>query len=296
MNILVLGGGGANGWYELGVLRRLIVDLGYDYDAIVGNSVGCLIATILCMHEDIQVAFEHLKRVFDGVTTKSIYKNHFPGGAIGKMIGFFFKQSLFSTKPLKKLVAKELDADKVRASGRLLRVVAVDLEDGSLRTFDQDSPHLVKAILASSSYPTFFPPEIIDGRAYTDGGIRDIVPLKTAVDLAGESEATIDIVSTEAMELPTWELEDKSVFEYFPRILEIQNNEIHKGDIHIDDLMEEIKRYREELDPKTRKMNIKVRHIIQPAKSLGDGLDFDRAHVELAEVIGYNDALRLIQG
>ena len=61
------------------------------------------------------------------------------------------------------------------------------------------------------------------------------------------------------------------------------------------ELMEEIKKYQRENSLRTKKDNIKIRHIIQPLSSLGDGLDFSRAHVEAAEERVYNDAKERIK-
>lgn len=279
MKILILGGGGAKGWYEIGALKRLIMDLGYQYDAIVGNSVGALIGALLAHHSDMKEGYAHVKEVFDKVTPKKVYKNWLPGGSLGQAIGFFFKKSIYNSKPLEKLVTREFDREAVRKSGKKFRCIAVDMSTGHLRTFDENYVDLKKAILASSSYPTFFKPVMIEGRAYTDGGIRDIVPTRAAIEMLSGEDAIVDIISTEALDIPRWRMEDKTVLEYFPRVLEIQSNELHREDI--------IAGY--------SSTNLTIRHFIRPRRSLGDGLDFSREHVEAVEIKGYEDACEVTE-
>jgi len=52
-------------------------------------------------------------------------------------------------------------------------VTAVDAADGAFVTFDADSGvDLTRAVAASCAVPTVWPPMIINGRGYLDGGVR----------------------------------------------------------------------------------------------------------------------------
>jgi NTE family protein len=56
---------------------------------------------------------------------------------------------------------------------RLLRVTAVDTENGETRIFDRHSgTHLVDAVAASCAVPGVWPPVTVDGHRYMDGGVR----------------------------------------------------------------------------------------------------------------------------
>src|SRR3984957_1799820 len=56
---------------------------------------------------------------------------------------------------------------------RLLRVTAVDTENGETRIFDRHSgTSLVDAVAASCAVPGVWPPVTLDDRRYMDGGVR----------------------------------------------------------------------------------------------------------------------------
>ena len=71
---------------------------------------------------------------------------------------------------------------------RRLLITAVDAESGELRVFDRDSGvDLVDAVSASCAVPGVWPTVEIDGRHYTDGGVRSI----SNVDLIAGSDPVL---------------------------------------------------------------------------------------------------------
>jgi NTE family protein len=65
---------------------------------------------------------------------------------------------------------------------RRLLITAVDVDSGEFRVFDRDSgADLVSAVAASCAVPGIFPPVIINGRRYMDGGMRSIANADLAV-------------------------------------------------------------------------------------------------------------------
>jgi NTE family protein len=72
-----------------------------------------------------------------------------------------------------------------------LLVTAVDCESGQLRAFDRASGvPIERAVAASCAVPGIFPPVTIEGRRYTDGGVRS----GTSADLAQTIEPDIALV------------------------------------------------------------------------------------------------------
>ena len=59
--------------------------------------------------------------------------------------------------------------------------VATDVDTAEEAWFERGS--LVEAILASAALPAVFPPMVIDGRRYLDGGVVNDVPVTRAVEL-----------------------------------------------------------------------------------------------------------------
>jgi NTE family protein len=64
-----------------------------------------------------------------------------------------------------------------------LYVVAARLADGAMRVFGDD-PHdcLLDGLMASTALPPLFPPWVVDGVAYVDGGVVSDLPLSVAVE------------------------------------------------------------------------------------------------------------------
>ena len=68
---------------------------------------------------------------------------------------------------------------------RCLRITAIDIDTGELVVFDRDSDvDLVDAVAASCAVPGVWPPVVIGGRRYMDGGMRSSVNLDVADDCA----------------------------------------------------------------------------------------------------------------
>lgn len=98
-----------------------------------------------------------------------------------------------------------LEQGKVAASGIKLRIAVVELESGQLYFVDEQGQlvdhqelgtvTLAEAVLASTALPMVFPPILMasEGRYFVDGGLRDLLPIKAALD-AG-ADAIIAVVS-----------------------------------------------------------------------------------------------------
>lgn len=68
---------------------------------------------------------------------------------------------------------------------RCLRITAIDIDTGELMVFDRDSGvDLVDAVAASCAVPGVWPPVVIGGRRYMDGGMRSSINLDVADDCA----------------------------------------------------------------------------------------------------------------
>ena len=80
-----------------------------------------------------------------------------------------------------------------------VKLVAVDCADGTMRLFDRASGvGLVDAVTASSAVPGVWPAATIEGRRYTDGGVRS----PENIDLAA-GHATVLVISPVGAAYPT---------------------------------------------------------------------------------------------
>jgi NTE family protein len=189
MKALVLSGGGSHGAYQVGVLKALVrANMRTDYDIITGVSVGALNGAFLAQYpagKFIQ-ATEDLEYLWRGLNTKKIYKQWCP-----PYISALWKTSVFDSSPLQDIVRKGLNAARVRASGKQLRIGAVGLSSGHYTVFDQNYIDLPGAVIASSAFPAFLVPPSLEGQLWTDGGVKNITPLGEAI-AAGATQ--IDII------------------------------------------------------------------------------------------------------
>lgn len=116
------------------------------------------------------------------------------------------ENSLYDPQPVRDLLTKNLDPEKVKNSGIQLRLVTTSLEEGQSfyiteksiiqNTPDIATPHiyrsaaidLIDAVMASSAIPLLFPPISVTGdekfgsHNFVDGGLRAYVPMRLAVE------------------------------------------------------------------------------------------------------------------
>jgi predicted patatin/cPLA2 family phospholipase len=90
-------------------------------------------------------------------------------------------------------------------------VSAVDVSTGAYRIFTEQVglDNLSTVIKASTSIPFLFEPTVFNGTIYIDGGTAWNLNLKDAVDrclevVPDESRIILDVIITEALDLPQW--------------------------------------------------------------------------------------------
>ncbi len=183
---LVLAGGGARGAFQVGMLQELVVHGGLDFQVIRGVSVGALNAAFLAQApggdeslEGLRQAVRDLKRIW----TRKIEGNHSVyakrGGFPGLVAGM---DSLYSLKPLRRLIEDHLSPGALRNSGRDFAVSTVSLPSGRYHEWVPEDAYFIEKLVASASIPVVFP--YVDLKrareVLVDGGVRNITPLSSA--------------------------------------------------------------------------------------------------------------------
>lgn len=264
---LVLSGGGSKGAFQVGLLRYLLDKENVEYDIYTGISVGALNASMLATGP-LKETLPILEKVWleEVKGNKSVWKHHllwyvFAGiilisfFIIAAFISFIMDghklltialflmaacslyvpwfslkrtKSIYKTDPLKKIVKKYLDLNKLKTSDKQLRVGAVSYETGEFKSGKETDDNIVDWVIASSAYPVFFPMVEIDGQHWTDGGVVNVASLYEALELGAEQIdiilcSPLDAGSEEGLGLPT-QLE---------RTLELMGSEILSNDITI---------------------------------------------------------------
>lgn len=178
MRALVLSGGGSNGAYHVGAIQALL-DESNPYDLYCGVSVGALVAAHMSQYPDGEEinAVEELADMFLNIETRDIYKPWFFFGKLQSL----FRKSLYNSKPLTKLVRKNFLPWRTLEANKKLSVGAVSLSSGNYRVFTEAEDCIVKAVVASASFPIMFSPVDIDDQMWSDGGVREITPVDAAI-------------------------------------------------------------------------------------------------------------------
>jgi len=282
MKALVLSGGGAKGAYQVGVLRHLLADLHEQYEVVCGVSVGALNASFLAQYPigNEVASYNDIRELWESLSTRSIYKKW---NIFGELMAFF-KKSVYNSEPLQHLVRSRLDVEAVRNSGKKLRVGAVELESGLYRSFAEDYSLLTEAILASASYPAMLCPIRLEGKLWTDGGVRNITPLREAIELGASDIHVVQCAPKDAMYA---EKKIKNALTVAERAIDIMSDEIVDNDLRMTQLINEVIVIHKHFGKK-RLINVKV---IRPKEVLGDSLDFDQDALRPMFEKGYKDAI-----
>lgn len=269
MRALVLSGGGSRGAFQAGVVRAL-AERGARWDVIAGVSVGALNAAFLAQHarSETLTAARELRTFWDNVRgNESVYRRWTPFGKLHSL----WRGSLYSTEPLARTVATNLDPEKLRRSDVKLLVGAVCLETGEYRYVDGGTPDIREWVLASSAFPVAFPPRVIDGRHWIDGGVRDITPITDVLALGPDE---IDVVLTAPLGEPMGSMpirQTRNALHVALRSAYLMSDEVFNGD----------------LDRVPEADRLKLRIYAPPAgHPLPDGLDFDPARIAELYALG----------
>jgi NTE family protein len=211
--VLVLQGGGALGAYQAGAYEALAeADLVPDW--VAGISIGAINAAIIAGNP-IEQRVERLRDFWMTVSSglqgtpfligeraRTFFNEvNAARGAVVGVPGFFrprtipplFAQSgsaealsYYDTSPLRDTLAKLIDFDLIRTGATRLSVGAVNIMSGNFVYFDNQERAIgPDHIMASGALPPGFPPVMIDGEPYWDGGLVSNTPLQYVLDDAG---------------------------------------------------------------------------------------------------------------
>lgn len=196
---LVLGGGGAKGAYEAGVLKALF-EQGYTFDGITGASIGAINGAIIaqgdfarCLELWYNTSITTVLDIDEEKFEKLYSKDFFDKDTLlyfNKVIVSTIKNKGFSMEKAELLVNTYIDEDKLRASPVDYGFVTFSLTDFKpVELFKEEVPEgmLKKFILASAYFPAFRRSPI-DGKNYFDGGIYDNLPINPLIKKGGYGE------------------------------------------------------------------------------------------------------------
>ncbi|MFC4255334.1 patatin-like phospholipase family protein [Altererythrobacter xixiisoli] len=216
---LVFQGGGALGAYQAGVYEALHKG-GYEPEWLAGISIGAINCAIIAGNPPEQ-RLPRLRQFWDRVSElvpvpwpaeSGIGRRLFneTSAAITAMAGapgFFTPRmpppfaatpgseaaiSFYDTMPLRQTLVELVDFDLLNDGPIRVSVGAVNVLSGNLVFFDSDRIRIEpEHIMASGALPPGFPPVMIDGEPYWDGGLVSNTPLQYVLDTKQPGDAVI---------------------------------------------------------------------------------------------------------
>ncbi len=180
---LALGGGGAKGSYQLGVLQALMENklLYGKIDAVAGTSIGAingLMVTGFMSHEE-------MNNVWYGMKNQDVYTSK---------LQIRTRARLFDLKVLYDALVNSLSVDRIKQSpikgyATLTKVNGYqigkqvnpkEMEKVVMNFNTSDEPHRIA--IGSASVPLVFGATAIDGDFYVDGGLIDNFSVQPLID------------------------------------------------------------------------------------------------------------------
>ena len=167
---------------------RAVLESGVEVSEIIGTSIGALIGACIAgglEHERLVSLARSLVRtdivvlnrwalLFNGIRQPSVFRDD------------TFRAYIESILPVTTFAELTIP----------LSVNAVDLESGHQEWFGAggmtDVP-LADAVYASCALPVFYPPAVIRGRYFVDGGVIDALPVGRAVERGAERIIAVDV-------------------------------------------------------------------------------------------------------
>jgi len=163
---LALSGGGAHGAAHAGVLRALDRE-GIPVAGAAGVSGGALVAAAWAGGADLEKLVDQASRLHPWMWVRGWGGGLLSGSRLGALIDEFLPVATFE------------------GLRRPVWVVATEVDNGEKVVFKSGS--LRDAVRASCSFPGVFPPMLLDGRRFYDGGVSEVIPVRPAREMAGES-------------------------------------------------------------------------------------------------------------
>ena len=171
---VVLGGGALKGLAHIGALRAL-EEAGIRPDVYAGTSIGAMIAAAAASG----LTAEHMAERASRLRRRDLFRiNH-----LGMLMERMASRSIYLEAPLRALCEELVPPGTFDDVATPLLVTAVDLERAMPVVFGRPGMRNVRvrdAVYASCALPGFFPPGVVNGRSYIDGGTTDNLPVAIA--------------------------------------------------------------------------------------------------------------------
>jgi NTE family protein len=161
-------------------MLQALLETGVVPEVVIGCSVGALNAAGLAADPTLS-GVRKMRETWLNLNGDEL----FPAGRISGLWMLGRKgQAIQGNTGLRDLIERTLPYRRLEDAVVPVHVNATSLETGRGHWFTSGSA--VDAILASAALPAVFPPVVVNGEAYIDGGVVDNVPISRALALGAE--------------------------------------------------------------------------------------------------------------
>ncbi len=220
---LTLAGGGGKGAYEIGVWQALReIGLEKNLIAVSGSSSGALNAALISLNE-----FDKAKTIWSSIMPKQFLDINYDTiiGPLNTLVKRTLTAGLCSRDGLIDIIDKYLNLEQL-AVARIPAYVSISryssdcidclsekpqVEYISLSEVSPDDAR--QFLLASSAMPYIYPPEIIHGNVYRDGGLADNVPIYPMTSVGADNLIVVKLEPDDKV--------DTSLYSKFKEVVEI---------------------------------------------------------------------------
>ena len=201
---LVLGGGGAKGAAQVGVLKY-IEKSGVPIDMVVGTSIGSVVGGLYCAG----YSAEEMDRIFRSQEWIDLFTDGFsidnflseavdsPKSALDKLAGLLDLKSMLKNYGIVKgdsivgFLSRLIEEKGGALSWDTYRAVAVDLK--AMDEVVLRSGSMPMAMRASMAIPLVFCPVQQDGMLLADGGVLNNLPVDVARNMGADIVIAVDL-------------------------------------------------------------------------------------------------------
>lgn len=241
MKALVLGGGSLKGAWQVGAIQA-VLETGFKPDMIYGISAGALNGSFMVNESGKQIAagqdinWDLINKKLINFWMENIRQPSDIGHLRSKWtlgIDTLMRRfdGLIDTNPLHEKLKSYISPTHLRQSSVRLKVGAVNVNTGEMFYATPAEEFFMDYLRASSSIPIIMPVIQIGGdhrMAFSDGGMREVVPLKQAI-LDGATE--IYAIATHPKKRQLKPFNYRSLFGLVERIKDISVYQFENSDI-----------------------------------------------------------------
>lgn len=291
---LVLSGGSIKGSFQAGAVSHVLKC--FDPDLVIGTSVGSLNGGFIVARHGAGNSWRESGEKLTEFWKSRIRRFRDIGRrrcTLSLLLSLRKRfNGILDMSRLYSIVAEEVKREEIAASVADFYACSVNIQSGQAHYAGKDSADLIDSIIASTAIPLVMPIRMVGGEPYWDGGIREVAPLKKAIEL-GANE--IVCIACDPPDTPPASIPGPTgpFMELADRLMQMVTNETLNNDI---DTVHDVNHYLA-ASPNPTGLLATRRHIeltvIRPAEELQIDLEsFDEGDISRLIDLGVQAAER----